>query len=146
MSDADLLSIGELARRTGVATSALRYYEDRGLLRPATRVQGCRRYTSGAVAVVGTILLLRDLGFSLEEIGAFMATRQRSRTAWRDQARRKVAELDGQIAQLVTARDAIAHAIDECRSDDIATCPIFQGVVDARLAGGLPDADGARQP
>lgn len=144
MREADLLSIGELARHTGVATSALRYYEDRGLLRPAARVQGRRRYRSAAVTVVGAILLLRDLGFRLDEIRAFMATRKRSPRAWRDHARSKVAQLDAHIARLSTAWDALAHAVVDCQSDDIAACPIFQSVVDARLAGvGQPEADPA---
>ena len=48
----ELLTIGELSRRTGVATSALRYYEGIGLLRHATRISGQRRYPPEAVGVV----------------------------------------------------------------------------------------------
>jgi MerR family regulatory protein len=64
MSDR-LLTIGELARRAGVATSALRYYEELGLLPAPTRVSGQRRYPESAVGLVGIILLLREVGFSL---------------------------------------------------------------------------------
>ncbi len=59
------LTIGELAKRTGVATSALRYYEELGLLPAPGRVSGQRRYPESAVGLVGVILLLGDVGFSL---------------------------------------------------------------------------------
>jgi DNA-binding transcriptional MerR regulator len=62
-----LLTIGELARRAGVATSALRYYEELGLLPAPTRVSGQRRYPESAVGLVGIILLLRKVGPSLAE-------------------------------------------------------------------------------
>jgi len=70
-----LLTIGELARRAGVATSALRYWEDLGLLPAPARISGQRRYPESATGLVGLILLLRDVGFSLAEQNAFMASR-----------------------------------------------------------------------
>jgi DNA-binding transcriptional MerR regulator len=60
-----LLTIGELARRTGVARSALRYYEEVGLLPTPERISGQRRYPASTVGFVGIILLLRDARFSL---------------------------------------------------------------------------------
>jgi DNA-binding transcriptional MerR regulator len=62
-----VLPIGELARRAGVAPSALRYWEDLGLLPAPARSSGQRRYPESAVALVGVLLLLRDVGFSLAE-------------------------------------------------------------------------------
>jgi DNA-binding transcriptional MerR regulator len=62
-----LLTIGELARRAGVAPSALRYREGLGLLPAPARSSGQRRYPESAVALVGVLLLLRDVGFSLAE-------------------------------------------------------------------------------
>lgn len=139
MSEADLISIGELANRSGLATPALRYYEEEGLLEPAARIGGRRHYRRSALTVVGIILLLRDLGFRLDEIRGLMAMREAAPSAWRTHAGEKVAELDDRISTLRTAREALAHAVEECESDDIVDCPIFQAVVDARLAGvGLP--------
>src|SRR2546423_3799149 len=92
----DLLTIGELSRRTGVATSALRYYEEVGLLRHATRISGHRRYSPEVVGVVGAILLLRD-AFTLDEIRRLMAARSKSPRSWRELARRKLVELDERI-------------------------------------------------
>jgi DNA-binding transcriptional MerR regulator len=108
MSDR-LLTIGELARRAGVATSALRYWEELCLLRVAARISGQRRYPQSAVGLVGIILLLRDVGFSL-------------------------AELDDQIAKAQTAREAIDHAL-RCPHGDILECPNFASVIAARLTG-----------
>src|SRR6266542_999734 len=129
-----LLTIGELARRAGVATSAVRYYEDLGLLPTPARVSGQRRYLESAVARVGTILLLRDAGFSLAEQKALMASRGVAQDEWRRLARRKLAELDEQIAKAQTAREAINHAL-RCPHQDILQCPNFASVIDARLAG-----------
>jgi MerR family redox-sensitive transcriptional activator SoxR len=58
-----LLSIGELSSCTGVATSALRYYEEIGLVRPVKRVSQQRRYNESAVDIIGVVLLLRGVGF-----------------------------------------------------------------------------------
>lgn len=129
----DVLTIGDLSRRTGVATSALRYYDELGLLRPATRVSGRRRYSPEAVGVVGAILLLRD-AFTLDEIGRLMAARSKSPRSWRELARRKIAELDQRIADAQAARVAIEHAL-ACPHEDIVACPNFQAVVRLRLAG-----------
>ena len=128
------LTIGELATRTGVATSALRYYEDLGLLPAAVRISGQRRYPESVVVLVGEILFLRDVGFSLSEAKALLATRARDVDGWRRLARRKLAELDEQIAKSQAARKAITHAL-RCPREDITTCPNFASVIAARLAG-----------
>jgi DNA-binding transcriptional MerR regulator len=133
MSD-QLLTIGELARRTRLAPSALRYYEELGLLAPAGRVSGERRYRSSAVEVVGVILCLRDVGFSLAETRTLMASRAESPAEWRELVRRKVGELDEQIAKAGVARVALDHAL-RCRQQDLLECPNFWDVVAARLAG-----------
>ena len=130
----DLLTIGELARRTRVATSALRYYEELGLLPRPTRVSGQRRYPPSTVELVGVILFLRDVGFSLGEMKTLMASRSRSPVAWRELVRRKVADLDDQMAKAGVARIALEHAL-RCRHDDVFSCPNFAAVVAARLAG-----------
>jgi DNA-binding transcriptional MerR regulator len=129
------LTIGELAKRTGVATSALRYYEELGLLPAPGRVSGQRRYPKSAVGLVGTILLLRDVGFSLGESKAFLASRTPAVDSWRSLTQRKLAHLDDQIAKAQTAKEALIHALHYCRHDDITTCPKFTNAVAARLAG-----------
>ena len=128
-----LLTIGELARRSGVSTSALRYYEELGLLPPAARVSGQRRYPESAARRVGAILLYSDAGFTLAEQKALLAPRDGT-PGWRELAERKLAELDEQIAKAQAAREAIRHGL-RCPHEDITQCPNFNAGVTARLAG-----------
>ncbi|RKN35173.1 MerR family DNA-binding transcriptional regulator [Streptomyces hoynatensis] len=129
-----MLTIGELARRAGVTTSALRYYEEVGLLPPPVRVSGQRRYPESAARVVGTILLYSDAGFTLAEQKALMAPRSGASGEWERTARRKLAELDERIARAQAAREAITHGL-RCPHEDIEQCPHFRAGVTARLAG-----------
>jgi DNA-binding transcriptional MerR regulator len=129
-----LLTIGEVARRAGVATSALRYYEELGLLPAPARISGQRRYPESAVALVGNILLLRDVGFSLAEQKALMASHTMAPDDWRQLAERKLAELDEQIVKAQAAREALDHSL-RCPHEDVRQCPNFASLAAARLAG-----------
>jgi DNA-binding transcriptional MerR regulator len=129
-----LLTIGELARRAGVTTSALRYYEEVGLLPAPTRVSGQRRYPESAARLVGAILLYSDAGFTLAEQKILMATPTAPPDDRRLLMQRKLAELDEQIAVAQAARDAIRHGL-RCPHEDITQCPNFTAGVTARLAG-----------
>jgi len=129
-----LLTIGELAHRTGVTASALRYYEELGLLPEPARVSGQRRYPESAARVVGTILLYSDAGFTLAEQKALMAAGAGTSGDWRQIAQRKLAELDERIARAQAAREAIRHGL-RCPHDDIGQCPNFNAGVTGRLAG-----------
>jgi DNA-binding transcriptional MerR regulator len=129
-----LLTIGELSRRTGVSASALRYYEDLGLLPPPARVSGQRRYPESAARLVAAILLYSDAGFTLAEQKALMTSRKGASGEWGRLGRRKLAELDEQIATAQAARDAISHGL-RCPHEDITQCPNFNAGITARLAG-----------
>jgi MerR family redox-sensitive transcriptional activator SoxR len=129
-----MLTIGELAHRAGVSTSAVRYWEELGLIPEPARVSGQRRYPESAVELVGIVLLLRDVGFSLAEQKALMASRGTAPGEWRRLALRKVAELDGQIAKAQAAREAIQHSL-RCPHEDIMECPNFGRILSARLEG-----------
>ena len=85
-----LLSIGELSERTGVPATTLRYYDELGLVRPTARAAGRRRYDASAVRDVGVILFFREIGFSLAEIGRFIAGERQSQ---REMIDHKLAEL-----------------------------------------------------
>ena len=127
-----LLTIGELARRSGVTASALRYYEELGLLPPPARISGQRRYPESASRLVAAILLYSDAGFTLAEQKALIAPRDGT-PGWRQLAQRKVAELDEQIAKAQAAREAIRHGL-RCPHEDITQCPNFNAGITARLA------------
>ena len=130
----DLLTIGDLARRTGVAPSALRYYEELGLVEPATRRSGQRRYTEAAVAIVGVVLFLREVGFTLAEIRLLVDGRADDPSGWRGMAVRKIGELERQVARVSAAKTALEHAID-CPKPDVLECPNFWTVVGGLLEG-----------
>ncbi|HEX4291995.1 MAG TPA: MerR family transcriptional regulator, partial [Trebonia sp.] len=93
------LTIGELARRAGVTASALRYYEELGLLPAPARVSGQRRYPESAARLVAAILLYSDAGFTLAEQKALLAARTGTPGDRRQLMQRKLAELDEQIAR-----------------------------------------------
>jgi DNA-binding transcriptional MerR regulator len=132
MSDG-LLSIGELAARTGVAVTALRYYDELGLVRPQRRASGQRRYAESAARGVGVVLFLRDVGFSLAEIGDLISAEPRS-GRWSDLIERKLQALAEQEHRLAVARTALEHARN-CPANDPSRCPRFWKIVDARLDG-----------
>jgi DNA-binding transcriptional MerR regulator len=129
MSEDGLLPIGELARRTGVATSALRYYERIGLMPPAARVGRRRRYTASSAERVALIRLYQDAGFTLEEIGRMLAARSQGRRGWGDVAERKIAELDARIADAQRAKRLIEHALN-CPHRDLLSCPKFRSAIE----------------
>jgi DNA-binding transcriptional MerR regulator len=128
------LTIGELASRTGVATSALRYWEELGLLPAPARVSGQRRYPPSAVGQVGVVVLLREAGFTLREVEAFVASRVPAGDGWRELYQRKLTELDQRIARAQVARTAIAHGL-ACPHKDIFECSNFASAVAAVLSG-----------
>ena len=132
MSDDGLVPIGELARRTGVATSALRYYERIGLLSSAERAGGKRHYSPSRAERVAAIRLCQDAGFTLAEIGRLLAAWGRRDRDWDHLAERKVMELDARIEDAGRARKLVMHAL-ECPHEDILACPRFRAALDARV-------------
>jgi DNA-binding transcriptional MerR regulator len=124
--------IGELARRTGVATSALRYYERIGLLSPARRAGGKRHYTPSSAERVALIRLYQNAGFTLAEIGPLLAATTPGRRGWDRLAEIKLAELDARIADAQRAKKLINHAL-ECPHRDLLTCPRFRSALEAQL-------------
>jgi DNA-binding transcriptional MerR regulator len=133
MGENGLVPIGELARRTGVATSALRYYERIGLLPLADRLGQRRQYPAVCIERVALIRLYQDAGFTLAEIGRLLAaTTSRGRPAWEELAERKVAELDTRLADAQRAKKLIKHAL-KCEHRDLLACPSFRAALEAQL-------------
>jgi DNA-binding transcriptional MerR regulator len=128
----DLLTIGEVAFRAGVATSTIRYYERRGLLRADARRSGQRQFRQATLRRLVFIGMLQDAGLALDDIdGILNAGRV---TEWKAIARRRLDELDEEIAQMQAAREYLAGAL-LCRYDHPATeCRIMGAEIDRRLA------------
>lgn len=125
------LSIGELAERTGVPTSALRYYDELGLVRPVARAAGRRRYAASAVRDVRVVLFFREIGFSLAEIGRFLAGQRQGR---REMIDHKLAELSEQQHRIEVARTALEHG-RQCPASEPMKCSRFWSIIDGRQHG-----------
>jgi DNA-binding transcriptional MerR regulator len=127
-----LLSIGELAERTGVPTTALRYYDELGLVRPTARESGRRRYAPSAVEEVGVIRFLREVGFTLAEITSFLAEDESG--SRQELVERKLAQLVEQQHQLEVAREVLEHG-RHCPAGDPMACSRFWSIIDGHRRG-----------
>jgi DNA-binding transcriptional MerR regulator len=147
MSNPAALAIGEVGRRTGLATSALRYYERVGLLAPDGRANGRRYYGRASVERIGLIRLCQDAGFTLAEIRAFIASGSRRDPTWTRLMETKLRELEASIAHASRAKALIEHAL-ACRHRELSLCPNFRAAVNARLTATERDspAASARRP
>lgn len=135
MDDA-ALTIGDLARRTGLATSAIRYYERRGLLAPDDRRSGQRRYTEATLRRLVFIGMLQDAGLSLDEIIGMLDAPDAE--TWKAIGRRRLAALDEELDRLQSARTYLWGAL-QCRYDHPATdCRVMGAEIDRRLAEPVP--------
>ena len=126
-----LLSIGELSERTGVPATTLRYYDELGLVRPEGRAAGRRRYAASAVRDVGAILFFREIGFSLAEIGRFIAGERHGR---QEMIEHKLAELAEQQHRIEVARTALEHG-RQCPASEPMKCSRFWSIIEGRLRG-----------
>ena len=127
-----LIAIGELARRTGLASSALRYYEQVGLLSPATRAGGRRHYGASSAERVALIQLCQDAGFTLREIRALLAAASRRGRPWARFLEAKLRELDSRISRAEHARTLVQHAL-ACPHSSLVTCPNFRAALKGYL-------------
>jgi MerR family redox-sensitive transcriptional activator SoxR len=134
----DLLPVSEVARRSGFAPSALRFYEREGLLQ-ATRTSGNqRRYRRSVLRRLAFIRAARNVGLSLEEVAAALATlpeeRPPTRAEWARLSRTWRARLDDQIAALTKLRDGLDSCIG-CGCLSLKTCGL-QNPADIAATGG----------
>jgi DNA-binding transcriptional MerR regulator len=111
------LKIGEVARRAGIGVETLRFYERSGLLdRPARTEGGYRLYDARALKTLEFIKRAQSLGFTLEEIKRIIAESragQRPCAEVRETVRRRLAELDEQMAQIRRYRNALAATLKQ---------------------------------
>ncbi|MBF8746049.1 Cu(I)-responsive transcriptional regulator [Pseudomonas monteilii] len=124
------MNIGQAARRTGLSTKMIRYYESIGLVKPATRSDsGYRLYQAQDLHVLAFIKRSRDLGFSLDEVGKLLALwqdRQRASADVKALAVQHIDALNQRIEELVGLRDTLSELITHCQGDDRPDCPILK--------------------
>ena len=122
----DILTIGEVAERSGVATSALRFYEEQGLIRAERTDSGHRRYSRAVIRRVAFIVFAQRIGLSLEEIGGELArlpqNRVPERQDWAQLSSTWTRRIDERIAELQRLRAGLTECIgcgclslDRCR-------------------------------
>ena len=132
MSDLD---ISEVAKRSGLPASTLRFYEENGLIASIGR-RGLRRlFDPGVLERLALIALGRAAGFSLEEIAAMFSPDGRLRID-RQKLAAKAQELDETIEQLTAMRDGLRHAVN-CKAPSHMECPKFRRIVQAAANGAI---------
>jgi MerR family mercuric resistance operon transcriptional regulator len=119
-------TIGGLARAGGVGVETVRYYQRRGLLPVPDGGDGVRRYDDSDLRRLRFIRSAQAAGFTLEQIGELLALDAADdRPRARDLARERIAALEARIAELQTARDALARLAGACAAGSAGPCPIL---------------------
>lgn len=118
------LDIAEVARRSGLAASALRYYEQQGLIHSTGRAGARRLFTREVLDRLALIALGRAAGLSLDEIGRMLVDGGAPRID-RGLLSRRADDLDARIKRLSAVRDGLRHAA-ACRAEDHMACPTFR--------------------
>jgi MerR family transcriptional regulator, redox-sensitive transcriptional activator SoxR len=113
---ADPLTIGEVAARSGVATSALRFYEERGLIHSERAASsGHRRYSRAVIRRVAFIVFAQRIGLTLDEVGAELAklpeNRAPTRADWAKLSNSWTTRIDERIAELERLRAGLTECI-----------------------------------
>lgn len=129
------MDIVEVARRSGVPASTLRFYEEKGLICSIGR-RGLRRvFDQKVLERLALIAVGRSAGFSLDEIALMFGPDGRPRID-RKMLRAKAEELDATIRKLTEMRDSLRHAA-RCPAPSHMECPTFRRILRAAMAGAL---------
>ncbi|MBT8473211.1 MAG: redox-sensitive transcriptional activator SoxR [Marinicaulis sp.] len=135
------IAIGDLAVRTGVAVSALRFYEEKGLIHARRNEGGQRRFLKSDIRRVSFILIAQRLGFSLEEIGAQLNGLPDDRTPtkkdWQNISKGFRKEIDARINALSLMREKLTGCIG-CGCLSLKTCGLYNPGDEAAAKGAGP--------
>lgn len=119
------LTISQVAQQIGIQTSAIRYYEQIGLLPPAQRLSGQRRYDSTVLYRLAIVQRARQLGFSLPEIRQlFFGFRDVTRASerWQTLSQRKLEELDYLMDGIKAVRRVLKQLMTKCECETLDQC------------------------
>jgi DNA-binding transcriptional MerR regulator len=119
------MTIGEVASRVGMATSAIRYYEKTGLLKPPGRVNGRRVYPSDVVHQLIVIRFAKDNAFTLPEIKQLLRGFPETTSAsvrWKKLASRKILELEITIVKAQAMKETLESLASHCRCRKLEQC------------------------
>jgi MerR family redox-sensitive transcriptional activator SoxR len=137
VTDDELVPIDRIAKVSGVASSALRYYERCGLISAGIKISGRRHYDAEVLHRLSVIKVCQAMGFSLTEIADMLDTNARPDGAWRDLALRRLIEIEEQIRVLRSVAEILDSAMC-CKCADLTGCPEMgpHGVLATRTAEG----------
>ncbi|MEO0906093.1 MAG: redox-sensitive transcriptional activator SoxR [Pseudomonadota bacterium] len=128
LSSRDLIAIGEMARRTGLSVSAIRFYEDKRLIEPVRTSGNQRRFLRSDIRRLSFILIAQQLGLSLAEIDQVMRALPHGRTPtardWRTISAAIRDRINTRIAQLERTRDRLDGCIG-CGCLSLEKCAIY---------------------
>ncbi len=131
-----LMDISEVARRSGIPASTLRYYEEKGLIASIGR-RGLRRlFEPGILERLALIALGQASGFSLEEVSKMFA--KEGTRIDRAMLERKADELTRTIRKLTAMRDGLRHAA-ACPAPSHVECPTFQRLIQSAATGAIKE-------
>ena len=119
------LTISQVARQIGLQASAIRYYEQIGILPPAQRVSGQRRYDATVLHRIAVIQKARQTGFTLDEVRQlFFGFRPRASASqrWRKLSRKKLAELEILSAEIKTMQELLRRLAQNCHCRTLDEC------------------------
>jgi MerR family copper efflux transcriptional regulator len=120
----DLFSIGEVAEHFGVAVSALRYYDERGILAPAERRGAVRTYGTAELERLALIQMLRCAQLSLQEIADVLAGPDDGRR-WHDVLRQRIDAITEQQRRAEHAKVLLELLVECPRENPVADCPVL---------------------
>ncbi len=128
----ELIPIGEAAHRLGLRTSALRYYDERGLVTPNSRRAGTRMYGPDELRRLAFLTLAHRLGIPLDTAAAVLDAPDPN---WRSTVRDQIDELDRLLQQIRGAQLFLRHALDCPTKHPARDCPTMITALDRLLAG-----------
>ena len=137
----EALTIGQLAERTGLAVSAIRYYEEEGLVFPSRNAGGHRRFVRADVRRLSFVLIAQKLGFTLGEIRAQLEglpqNRAPTKADWSRISRGFRSSLDARIETMTRLRDRLDSCIG-CGCLSLAVCALYNPEDRAGRSGAGP--------
>ena len=136
------MNIGDIAKATGISAKMIRYFEETGLIRPATRaMSGYRVYSDNDLQTLRFVRRARDLGFTVKQIDDLL-------TLWRDRTRASasvkeiamghVAALEKKMQELKEMSDTLLHLASHCHGDNRPDCPILTTLGSTEAVAALP--------
>jgi DNA-binding transcriptional MerR regulator len=129
------LTISDVAAASGLRPSALRYYEEAGLVTPAGRRGGRRIYRPDVLSRLGLVALAREVGFTVPEIAALLRGHANDKERWREMTERKLGEIDVQMERLQVMK-RLLRAAAACECSGVDACEVIDAAAERRRSAG----------